>query len=81
MRVIFQLSWELCVEVLTTTCVAVFIVVVAFAAEWFIVKAGTFFGSSVTVEASLFKYAVFLFDMFLYGNMLFTLFKKQRDHV
>lgn len=66
-------------EVATTTAVAVFIVFVAFSGEWAIILLGKFFNSTSTSEAKLFKYSVFLFDVFLYGNMLIKLFKRQKE--
>lgn len=79
MKPILQLNWELCVEVLVTTLAAVFLVATAFVAEWIIVRLGDYFGSEVKWIAVLFKNALFLFDIFLFANMLWRILRRHRD--
>lgn len=79
MKRILRLSFKLCVEVAVTTAAAVFIIGVAFAAERAIVELGRFFDVRSTEAAFVFKYGLFLFDIFLFWNMMWEIWKRRKD--
>ena len=74
----FQLSKELVIEVLITTAAFLLIFVIAVTAEWLMNFVGNFFGAGpvLGLGARVFKYALSIFDVYIFGLMMYRILKR-----
>ena len=83
MRHAYELSKELVVEVLCTTIAFVAIFAIAVAAEWAINEIGQFFqaGQATAWGARVFKYALSIFDLYIFVLMLYRIHQRHRGEM
>lgn len=80
MERLFQECKELIIEVLATSLTFLVIFAIGVGIEWSMVKIGGFFNADIASTAKMVKYGLFLFDLILFGIMMWRiLMRRVRD--